>query len=73
MDNPVIAAALSNWHELNKVLKHFREDQVKEMLEIEKQGGQRPDVLVRLHQRYNKLRYLRERAELKTAMLGVSP
>jgi DNA polymerase III delta prime subunit len=65
MMNEILKASLSNWHTLNSMLSTFREDQVLELLELEKQGKKREDVLVRLHQRYNKLRYLRERAELK--------
>ncbi len=56
--------ALNNWQSLNKMLGTFREDQVFAMLEHEKAEKKRKDVLLRLHQRYYKLRIARERAEM---------
>lgn len=62
------ALALNDWRTLNNVLYEFREDQVLEMLEIEKVMKRRRNVLERLHARYNSLRVARERIEL----LGVA-
>jgi hypothetical protein len=58
-----INAALNDWRSLNKVLHTFREDQVKQMLDLEVVGQRRISVIERLHQRYNKLRVSRERVE----------
>jgi len=58
-----ITAALNDWRSLNKVLHTFREDQVKQMLDMEVVGQRRISVIERLHQRYNKLRVSRERVE----------
>ena len=69
MDNPVIAAALNSWADLNKMLSMFREDQVKEMLEIELANRRRKDVVERLHQRYCKLRTARERKDIEEKLL----
>jgi hypothetical protein len=54
-----------NWRELNEALPLLTEEQVKEMLEVEKAGPRRPTSLLRLHQRYTTLRTAREREELK--------
>jgi len=55
-----------NWHTLNKTLHEYTEAQVQAMLEQEKVGKRRQDILRRLHQRYNALRVARERKELLT-------
>lgn len=69
MDNPVIAAALNSWADLNKMLGMFREDQIKEMMEIEMANRKRKDIVERLHQRYSKLRTARERKEIEEKLL----
>lgn len=53
-----------NWHSLNKTLATYTEPQVLDMLEKEKVGKRRHDILIRLHQRYNALRVARERKEM---------
>ena len=53
-----------NWRELNKKLNLLSEEQVWQMLEIERQGPRRVTFLERLHQRYTMLRAARERVEL---------
>ena len=60
----VYALALNDWRTLNNVLYEFREDQVLAMLEVEKTGKRRRNVLERLHARYNSLRVARERIEV---------
>lgn len=55
---------LKSWHTLNESLGEMREDQVKEMLELELRTKCREDIVERLHQRYTKLRTARERLEL---------
>jgi hypothetical protein len=56
--------ALVSWGKLNQAIAELREDQVKELLDHETANGKRPDIILRLHQRFNKLRVNRERAEL---------
>ena len=55
---------LKSWKSLNEFLTEMREDQVKEMLEMELKTKCREDIVERLHQRYTKLRTARERLEL---------
>lgn len=62
MDN--MTAALNTWRDLLKALPDLREDQVLELLELEKARERRHSVLKRLHERYSSLRARRERAEL---------
>ncbi len=52
------------WKELNDRLADFTEQEILDLLEMEKRDARRSTVLVRLHQRYTVLRMLRERAEL---------
>jgi len=53
-----------NWRELNKNLNMLTEDEVLELLEIEREGAKRVTFLERLHQRYTMLRAARERVEI---------
>lgn len=62
--NEVLVAAMNDWRSMNHYLHNLREDQVLEMLEAEKKGRRRGNVLERLHARYNSLRVARERVEL---------
>lgn len=62
--NEVLMAALKDWRSLNHHMHSLREDQVLEMLEHEKKHARRPNVLERLHARYNSLRVARERVEI---------
>ena len=62
--NEVLVAALKDWRSLNKILPGLREDQVRELLDMEIVGERRVTVIERLHQRYNTLRVNRERVEL---------
>ncbi len=55
---------LSSWVDINKALPSLREDQLKELINMERQGKARKAFLDRMHQRYCKLRSKRERAEL---------
>ena len=52
------------WRALNHVLRDKTEAEVWQMLEDERDGDRRHVVLIRLHQRYTKLRGLRERDAL---------
>jgi hypothetical protein len=55
---------LRSWKTLNEFLTELREDQVKELMNLELNGKCREDIVERLHQRYTKLRMTRERVEL---------
>lgn len=59
-----MANILSNLLVLNKVLPTLTESEILDLLIEERDGKGRADVVIRLHQRYNKLRVLRERQEL---------
>ncbi len=61
-------AALASWHELNKLLNHLSEQDLKGMLVHEAANARRSDILTRIHQRFTALRSKRERKEL--LMLG---
>ena len=53
-----------NWRSLNAKLSELDEDQVLELLTIERDGERRISMLQRLHQRYTSLRAARERVEI---------
>jgi hypothetical protein len=59
------------WRELNNQLSMMSENDVWDLLEIEKSSEKRASVLQRLHQRYNTLRVARERIEILS--LAVRP
>ena len=67
--NEILIAALKDWRSMNHHMHSLREDQVLEMLEYEKVYARRPNVLERLHARYNSLRVARERSELMGSLL----
>lgn len=52
------------WKSLNDQLADLTEQEVLDLLELEKRHARRSTILVRLHQRYTTLRMLRERAAL---------
>lgn len=69
--NQAIAAALSNWRDLNKILKTLTEEQVKHALDLECMSPiPRKQVVQRLHERYSTMRSLREREELMHTIFG---
>ena len=53
-----------NWRELNEAINGFTEQEVWNLLADERRNARRATVLIRLHQRFNALRMMRERAEL---------
>ncbi len=55
---------LKSWKTLNEVIDTLREDQIKELIFWEVEHKKREDIVVRLHQRFNKLAAAREREEL---------
>jgi|688.fasta_scaffold25726_3 hypothetical protein len=57
-----------HWRWLTTDLKKLNEAQVQRLLHMELDNERRPDIVVRLHQRYCTLRTKRERAELLKAI-----
>lgn len=57
--------ALEDWIALNEVLKTCTEDEAVELMDTEKAGKNRLQFIKRIHSRFNKLRYQRERKELE--------
>ena len=55
---------LENWIVLNKHVQKLSEETVYGLLQEESKGARRPQFLLRLYGRYNKLRSERERSEL---------
>lgn len=56
---------LSNWTTLNDEINNYSEEEVHEMLDIERTSEKPRDTfMVRLYARYNKLRSNREREEM---------
>lgn len=49
---------------MNEFIGELREDQLKELIWHEVENKKRPDIVMRLHQRYAKLAAEREREEL---------
>lgn len=62
--NDVMIKALSNWRDFNFHLATIPENEVKEMLAYEIKHENRKSFVTRLHQRYNALRVVRERAQI---------
>jgi len=56
----------NSWRSLNRRLNAMTEDEVKDALLAEMDGGRRVTVVERLHQRFTALRATRERLELMT-------
>lgn len=56
--------ALNSWVDLNTALKDATEERAKQLLEAEKAGRRRPQFLLRIHGRLNKVRAERERLEI---------
>lgn len=63
---------MKNWRVLNQNLNLFNEAEVKALLDEEIAGQRRSTFLKRLHQRYCTLRANRERAEIFSAVAGMS-
>ena len=55
---------LQNWAVLNTHLTKLSEKECAELLKREKKGKKRFNFLLRIYGRYNRLRTVRERAEL---------
>ena len=56
--------ALKDWRSLNNVLSALREDQLTNMLTVERADRKRLDMAVRIHQRLGQVRTARERGEI---------
>lgn len=55
---------LDNWMELSAEVKTMKEDEAFCLLEAERASRCRPNVILRLHGRYNRMRGERERMEM---------
>ena len=64
MSDDVLQVYLKDWGFMNSQLATLREDQLKQLINMEISGKRRETWIERLHQRYSKLRVARERAEL---------
>jgi hypothetical protein len=53
-----------NWRSLNAIINDKTEEEVRELLNHERQTERRISMLQRLHQRYTILRAARERVEI---------
>lgn len=62
--NAMIEVAMADWANMNTMLSSFTEEEIKSMLDGEVAGKKRRLFIERLHQRYCKLRMIRERKEL---------
>lgn len=60
----VDTSLLDNWQVLNEKIKTLPEEQVEQLLNIERKGQRRAQFLLRIYGRYNTLRTIRERREL---------
>ena len=55
---------LDHWMELNAIVNDMAEDELSALITAERKGQCRPNILLRLHGRFNKLRGLREKSEI---------
>jgi hypothetical protein len=55
---------LDSWMELNAAVKDMAEDELSALITAERKGQCRPNILLRLHGKMNKLRGLREKSEI---------
>jgi chemotaxis protein histidine kinase CheA len=59
---------LDNWMELNKVISTMQEPEAFALIEAERAGRCRPNIILRLHGRFNRLRAMREKREMMIAL-----
>ena len=64
MSDDVLQLYLKDWGFMNSQLATLREDQLKQLINMEISGKRRETWIERLHQRYSKLVTARERIEL---------
>ena len=63
----VMEKSTGTWTELNDKLRDATEEACEALLKVETEGSNRPRFLKRIHNRYNKLRRLREVEQLTEA------
>jgi hypothetical protein len=56
------------WREIKSKIKQYSEQELLDLIEIEKKHNRRLTVAVRMHQRYCMLRMIRERAAIERAI-----
>jgi hypothetical protein len=59
-----VEALLGNWVGLNAALMELPIEPVRQLLDAEMAGRQRPQLILRLHSRFNKLRAVEERGRI---------
>ncbi len=52
------------WRDMNRIINHKTEEELREMIVQEFETYKRPTILTRLHQKFTVLRAQREREEL---------
>jgi predicted transposase YdaD len=62
-----------SWQEINDTVCALSETQLVALMEQEMTGAKRTTVLVRLHQRYTRVRAARERQEMLATLTGTTP
>ncbi len=62
-----------SWQEINDTVCDLSEPQLVALMEQELAGAKRTTVLVRLHQRYTRVRAARERQEMLATLTGTMP
>jgi len=55
---------LESWHTLQDVIHGLKESELTQLIEKEIGGKNRRNMVMRMHMKFNKLRYRRERDEL---------
>ena len=61
-----------SWQEINDTVCGLSEPQLVALMEQELTGAKRTTVLVRLHQRYTRVRAARERQEMLATLTGTT-
>ncbi len=65
-----VEALLGNWVGLNSALMELPLRAVQQLLDAEMAGRQRPQVVLRMHSRFNKLRAIEERTRILKGVRG---
>jgi len=56
---------LESWHALQATIHNLNEEQLAKLIEKELAGKKRRNMVLRMHMKFNKLRYARENAVYK--------
>ncbi len=66
MNEKLVIKALNGWHSLLATINDLTEEECRAALDIERTHRRRKMVMIKLHQRYSRLRMHREREALLT-------